>query len=155
MRCPAAALAALAALAVPASAHAQTASSPTASAAEARRELAQLPADSLERARKYATWFLTARTDSMFAHFDSVSRQQYGSPSVLDEVAADLAIRAGSEERVLEERWVDRLGKRQYWRTSRFTGSDEPVMIPLALLPTGALAGIGINRQSEAPPVDP
>jgi hypothetical protein len=91
----------------------------------------------------------------VFAHLDSVSRQQYGSPSVLDEIAADLAISAGSEERLLEERWVNRLGKRQYWRTSKFSASDEPFMVRLAMLPTGELAGLGFNRQSNAPPVDP
>ena len=91
----------------------------------------------------------------MFAPFDSVSRQQYGSPSVLDEMTADLAARAGTEERVLEEPWVTRLGKRPYWRASKFSESDEPVMVRLVMLPTGELADIGFNPQSQAPPVDP
>ena len=72
MRRPAAAPAALAALALSASVHAQTAPSPTASASAARPTMARLPADSMDRARKYATWLLTATTDSMFAAFDSV-----------------------------------------------------------------------------------
>ena len=84
-----------------------------------------------------------------------MSRQQYGSPSGLDEMSIDLSVRAGAEERVLEERWVSRLGKRQYWRTSGFSKSDEPVMVRLVMLPTGELAGIGFNPQSQAPPVDP
>jgi hypothetical protein len=91
----------------------------------------------------------------MFASLDSVSRAQYESPSVLDQIAADLAIRAGTEERVIGERWVNRLGKRQYWRTSKFSASDEPVILRLVILASGELGGVGMNPVSQAPPVDP
>ena len=44
-------------------------------------KLQQLPADSLDLARKYATWFLTYQADSLFAHLPVDGQQQAGSPS--------------------------------------------------------------------------
>jgi len=156
MRRQLALLVALAALAAPVSVStAQSATSPAAAAPAAHARLAQLSPDSLERARRYATWLLTARSDSLYASLDSTSRRQFGSVSVFDEIAADLAIRAGAEEHVIEERWVNRLGKRQYWRTSKYSGADEPMIVRLVILPTGELAGVGLNPRSQAPPTDP
>jgi hypothetical protein len=152
MRQPFVTLLALVSLSVPCVAYAQ--SSPAAPAT-VHRTLAQLPPDSLQRARKYATWLFTARSDSLFASLDSVSRRQFESASTFDDVVAQLALMAGTEERMLEERWVNRLGKRQYWRTSKYTASDEPVITRFVILPTGELAGIGMNRASNAPPTDP
>jgi hypothetical protein len=154
MRRQLALLLALASLAAPSVSAAQSAAPSIASAASHTR-LAQLPPDSLERARRYAAWLLTSRSDSLYASLDSVGRRQFGSVSVFDEIAADLAIRAGAEERVVEERWVNRLGKRQYWRTSKYSAADEPMMLRLVMLPTGELAGVGVNPQSQAPPTDP
>ncbi|MDB4881800.1 MAG: hypothetical protein JWL95_566 [Gemmatimonadetes bacterium] len=148
------ALVVLAALVLPVGAFGQNAPSPAA-AASARPRPAPLPKDSLERARRYATWLLTSRTDSMFANLDSATRAQFGSSSVLDDAAAEVAIRFGYELRVVEERWVTRLGKRQYWRTSKYSSFDEPVILRLVILSTGQLAGLGINPLSQAPPVDP
>jgi hypothetical protein len=117
--------------------------------------LAQLPSDSLERARRYATWLFTARSDSLFANLDSVVKTQFGSADTFDQIAADLAIRAGSEDRLISERWVNRLGKRQYWRTSKYSAAEEPVILRLVILPTGKIAGLGMNPLSQAPPIDP
>lgn len=149
-------LVAVAALAAPVRASSGQSAAPAAAGAPAPHvKLAQLSTDSLERARRYATWLLTSRSDSLYASLDSTSRRQFGSASVFDEIAADLAIRAGAEERVMEERWVNRLGKRQYWRTSKYSAADEPMMLRLVILPTGELAGVGLNPQSQAPPTDP
>jgi hypothetical protein len=143
----------LAALAAPAGASAQ-APAPRAAPA-ARPPLARLPSDSLERARRYATWLLTSRSDSLYASLDSVSRQQFGSASVFDDIAAGIAIQAGAEERLIGERWVNRLGKRQYWRTSKYSAMDELMILRLVILSTGELAGVGTSPQSQAPPTDP
>jgi hypothetical protein len=122
----------------------------------ARPALAQLLPDSLERARRYAIWLFTARKDSLFASLDSAVAIQFGgSEDAMDEMTAELAIRVGSEERVLEERWVNRLGKRQYWRTSKYTNASEPFMLRVVMLPNGKIAGIGFNPLSQAPPTDP
>jgi len=109
-----------------------------------RTTLAQLPPDSLERARRYATWLFAARKDSLFANVDSSVKAQMGSADVFDAMAADVAIQAGAEDRVVEERWVNRLGKRQYW-----------LILRLVILPNGKLAGLGFTPLSQAPPIDP
>ena len=142
----------LAALASPCLAAAQATPS-AASATHAKP--AQLPADSLERARKYIAWLLESRSDSLFAHLDSLSRKQLGSPASIDKMSLDVAARAGTEERVLEERWVTRNGARQFWHTGKFTSMDEPVMLRLVILSTGEIAGFGFNPARNAPPIDP
>jgi hypothetical protein len=130
-------------------------SSQPAASAQPHKVLAQLPADSVERARRYAIWLMSARSDSLFANTDSVVKVQLGSASAFDQMSADLAIRAGSEDRLIEERWVNRQGKRQYWRTSKYSTSEEPIILRLVILPTGKLAGLGMNPVSQAPPIDP
>jgi len=116
----------------------------------------RLPADSLERARRYSNWVFIARKDSLFASLDStVMAQLGGSADIFDELTADIAIRAGVEDHVIEERWVNRLGRRQYWRTSKFTIASEPFMLRIVMLPNGRIAGIGFNALSAAPPTDP
>jgi hypothetical protein len=121
----------------------------------ARPKPAQLPADSLERARRFAVWVMTARSDSLIANMDSVVRGQMGTATQIEGTAADIAARMGTEERVIAERWVTRLGKRQYWRTSKFDHSDEPVMLRIVMLASGQFAGLGLNPASAAPPIDP
>jgi hypothetical protein len=115
----------------------------------------QLPSDSLQRARKYVAWLFNSQNDSLWASLDSLVKPQLESPAVFDELAADLAIRAGSEDRLIDERWVNRLGKRQYWRTSKYSDADEPFILRLVILPNGKLAGMGLNALSAAPPTDP
>ena len=141
---------AMALLIVPCALRAQAAAPAT-----TRPKPAQLPADSLERGRRYAMWVMTARSDSLIANMDSVFRGQMGTASQIEGAAADIAGRVGTEERVIEERWVTRLGKRQYWRTSKFSHSEEPVMLRLVMLATGQFAGLGLNPASSAPPIDP
>jgi hypothetical protein len=141
---------AIALLIMPCVLRAQAASPPA-----ARPKPAQLPADSLERARRFAVWVMTARSDSLIANMDSVVRGQMGTATQIEGTAADIAARMGTEERVIAERWVTRLGKRQYWRTSKFDHSDEPVMLRIVMLASGQFAGLGLNPASAAPPIDP
>jgi len=66
-----------------------------------------------------------------------------------------LAGEVGVEEKVIEERFVKRLGKTQYWRTSHFSGGGEPFMVRMVLTPQGEFAGFGFNPRSQAPAIDP
>ena len=84
----------------------------------ARPKPAQLPADSVERARKYTLWLYTNQSDSLFAALDSASRADAGSAKGVEGWVASLATFAGSEESLVSERWVTRNGRRQYWHTS-------------------------------------
>lgn len=115
----------------------------------------RLPADSIEIARRYATWFLTYQADSLFAHLPAEDRQQAGSVAEMNNQMMQFAARAGTETKLLEERWVRRNGKRQYWRTSAYSISSEPILLRLVILPDGSLGGIGLGPASQPPPIDP
>jgi hypothetical protein len=128
---------------------------PTTSAPKARPKPAQLPADSLERARKFTLWLYTNQTDSLFAYMDTVSQRELKVPKAIEESVAQLAIEAGSEERLIEERWVTRLGRRQYWRKAKFSGIDEPFLVRVVMVAPGTLGGFGFGLASQAPPIDP
>jgi hypothetical protein len=115
----------------------------------------QLAPDSLERARKFTAWLYTNQTDSLFAYMDSASRQELKVPKALEETVANLAMRAGTEEQLLGERWVTRNGRRQYWRTAKFSGVAEPFLVRWVLDAPGTIGGIGLGLASQAPPIDP
>ena len=117
--------------------------------------LAQLPPDSLELARKFTTWLYTNQTDSLFAYMDSAGQQDMKGPKGWEETVAQLAMRAGAEEQLIGERWVTRLGKRQYWRTAKFSGVTEPFLVRWVIVAPGKIGGLGLGPASSAPPIDP
>jgi hypothetical protein len=121
----------------------------------ARPRPAQLPADSLERARKYTLWLYTNQSDSLFTALDSASRSDVGSAKGVENWVANLATFAGSEESLVGERWVTRNGRRQYWRTAKFSGYPEPVQVRWVFTSKGEIGGLGMNPASSAPPIDP
>jgi hypothetical protein len=140
------------ALALPAAVEAQaTPAVPSA----VRPKPAQLPADSLDRARKFTAWLYTDQTDSLFAYMDSASRHELKEPKALEGMVAQLASRAGSEDQLLEERWVTRNGLRQYWRKARFSGIGEPFLVRWVIVAPGVIGGLGLGPASQAPPIDP
>jgi hypothetical protein len=115
----------------------------------------QLAPDSLERARKFTLWLYTNQTDSLFAYMDSASQKDLKVPKGVEEMVANLATRAGSEEQLLEERWVTRNGRRQYWRKAKFSGVAEPFLVRWVLDAPGTIGGLGLGLASQAPPIDP
>jgi hypothetical protein len=115
----------------------------------------QLNPDSLERARKFTAWLYTNQTDSLFAYMDSASRKELKTPGAIEQWVAGLATEAGSEEQLIEERWVTRNGRRQYWRTARFSGVAEPFLVRWVLDAPGTIGGLGLGLASQAPPIDP
>jgi hypothetical protein len=121
----------------------------------ARPRPAQLPTDSLERARRYTLWLYTNQSDSLFAALDSASRADAGSARGVENWVAGLATFAGSEDSLVSERWVTRNGRRQYWRTAKFSGYPEPVQVRWVLTAKGEIGGLGMNPASSAPPIDP
>src|SRR3954466_11051656 len=112
-------------LALPAAAVAQT-PAPTPVRRPAPR---QLEPDSLDRARKFTAWLYTNQTDSLFAYMDSASRKELKTSRAIEDWVAGLATEAGSEEQLIEERWVTRNGRRQYWRKAKFSGVAEPFLV--------------------------
>ena len=61
---------------------------------------------------------------------------------------------SGAEEKVLEEKFIKRNGRTQYWRTSKYSIADEPVMLRFALDSNLTIIGIGMNPQRQAPRID-
>ncbi len=120
---------------------------PPAAAAQVAEE-----ADSLSLARQWTTWFYAGEVDSLVAYYDGDTdpaerRARYA------EISSMLAGRAGFEVEVVEETWKKRNGQTQYWRTAKFSGMDEPLLIRW-IYAKGKHLGLGIGPLSQAPPTD-
>ena len=108
----------------------------------------------MEIARKFTQWLYTGMADSLAAHGTEDARAEM-TKDFYTNALLEITTRAGVEDVVLEEKFVTRNGARQYWRTAKFTAFDEPVMIRWVITPTGEIAGLGMNPESRAPPIDP
>jgi len=139
-------------VAVPSSTHAQA---QPASPPAARPKPAQLPRDSMEIGRKFVIWLYTVQADSIIAHMDSAGRAQPGAAKNIENASAQLALGAGSEEQVLEEKFITRNGNRQYWRKAKFSNSPEPIVMRIVINAKGEFMGMGMNPFSQTPPADP
>jgi len=110
--------------------------------------------DTLALARQYTAWFYTGQVDSLLAHYasggrDSTQRQQ------LTARMEQVAVRAGTEMAVIEEKFVKRNGATQYWRTAKFSDMSEPFLLRWVITPDGKIGGLGLGPLSQAPPIDP
>jgi hypothetical protein len=114
-----------------------------------------MPADSLAHARKLTEWFFTARHDSVLPHFAVDDGDQQVTTAELQERLEGLTARAGLETEVVEEKFVKRNGNTQYWRTSKYTIFEEPVLFRWAFNKQGQIIGMGVGPASDAPPIDP
>jgi hypothetical protein len=139
-------------VAVPSSTHAQA---QQASAPAARPKPAQLPRDSMEIGRKFAVWLYTVQADSIVAHMDSAGRTRPGAAKDIEDASAQIALDAGSEEHVLDEKFITRNGNRQYWRKAKFSGSPEPMVVRIVISAKGEFMGMGLNPFGHTPPIDP
>jgi hypothetical protein len=110
--------------------------------------------DSLALARKYVGWFYEAQVDSLWAHTSEGMRQDVKTADWWRQRADEVALRAGSETEVLEERFRMRNGRPQYWRTARFSDFGEPLLIRFVIDDAGLISGLGMGPASQAPPTD-
>lgn len=117
---------------------------------------AQTPArpDSLALARRFTAWFCTGQVDSLLAHYPAETRDS-SARSRLQQNFDQLAVRAGTETAVVEEKFVMRNGRPQYWRTARFSDFAEPILIRWVINGNGEIVGMGLGPLSQAPPIDP
>jgi len=113
-----------------------------------------LPADSLERARRYAFWMMGGSADSVLAHMSEGMRTQVGGKAWIETQQAQIAERAGAEKAVVEERFAWRHDQRQYWRTMAMSALDEPFLLRIVMAPSGEIIGMGMSPASMAPPAD-
>jgi hypothetical protein len=109
------------------------------------------PPDTLALARQYTRWFYQGQMDSLAEHWAPVDPPPV---SELHGRLAGLVSRAGEEVEVLEEKFVRRMGRTQYWRTARFSHFPEPLLIRWVIGPQGWLAGMGMGPLSAAPEID-
>ncbi len=116
----------------------------------------KLDYDSLAFGRRFTNWFYSAQIDSLWAHTDTSMQTAMGTKDGWNQRFAEFLERIGSEVSVVEERWMQRNGMRQYVRV--FNGSEftqEPVVIRWVLAPGQKVVGAGMNPLSRVPPADP
>lgn len=104
--------------------------------------------------RQFAVWILNNQIDSVVARMapgDNVEEAR----THLTRLVQDIAMRAGSEVKVVEERMIKRNGRDQYWRTAEFERAPEAVLLRIVVTPQGQYAGVGIGLASNPPPIDP
>jgi len=110
--------------------------------------------DSLALARKYVGWLYETQVDSLWAHTSAEIREDLGSSDWWRQRADAIALRAGSETEVIEERFRMRNGRPQYWRTARFSDFDQPLLLRFVIDDAGMIAGLGMGPASQPPPTD-
>jgi hypothetical protein len=116
---------------------------------------AQARPDSLALARRYTAWFYAGQFDSLMAHQPAASRGDSTVRSNLARQFEQLTVRAGTETAVIEEKFVMRNGRPQYWRTARFSDFAEPILLRWVIDGNGEITGMGLGPLSQAPPIDP
>jgi hypothetical protein len=120
-----------------------------------RPKPAQLPKDSMEIGRKYSQWLFTNSSDSLVAHMELGNKDPKELKTEIDQRALQIASRAGTESKVLEEKYITRNGMRQYWRTSEFSNFSEPLVLRFIISEKGQILGHGFGPKSQTPPIDP
>ena len=113
-----------------------------------------MPADSMEIGMKYAGWLIDYRADSLWAHLSDGSKERLGSIGDFRDQMGQIFRQIGNQERVVSQRYWMRNGDHQFWHTAEFGNIDEPVVIRFVIAPDGTITGLGINPQSQNPPVD-
>jgi len=116
---------------------------------------ARLPADSMEIGQQYTKWFLAYEADSLWSRMTPEMQERNGDIDHLIELMDQVALQVGTEVEVLEERYVTRNGKPQFWHTGRFSELAEPIQIRWVIEPDGRISGAGVNPASQAPAIDP
>jgi hypothetical protein len=110
--------------------------------------------DSLTLARQFTAWFYAGELDSLMAHHPAQDRADSTLRQHLQGDIDMLSVRAGTEVQVLEEKFVMRNKRPQYWRTAKFTNFPEPLLIRWVINPQGEIIGRGLGPLSQAPPID-
>jgi len=122
--------------------------------AEAPAEITPMPADSMEIGQRYAGWLIDYRADSLWAHLSDESKERLGSVGDFRDQMGQIFRQIGNQDHVVSQRYWMRNGDHQFWHTAEFSNLDEPVVIRFVIDPDGTITGLGINPQSQNPPVD-
>ncbi|MBI4500256.1 MAG: hypothetical protein HY700_03755 [Gemmatimonadetes bacterium] len=115
----------------------------------------QSPApDSLALARHYTAWFYAARFDRLHAHVAEAVRERFVREDALRNMLDQLVNNGGTEVEVLEEKFILRNGRPQYWRKAKFSLASEPMVLRRVISPEGEITGFGLSPESSAPVPD-
>lgn len=120
----------------------------------AAAEVAPMPADSMEIGKRYADWLIDYHADSLWAHLSDESKERLGSVGDFRDQMGQIFQQIGNQKRIVSQRYWMRNGDHQFWHTAEFSGMEEPVVIRFVIDPDGTITGLGINPQSQNPPVD-
>jgi hypothetical protein len=112
------------------------------------------PVDSLALARQYTQWLYAGQVDSLLAHYPAGSRDSTARRAIQQDIDR-LATRAGKEVQVIEEKFVRRNGRPQYWRTAQFSDLSDLILLRWVINSNGEITGFGLGLASQAPPIDP
>ena len=110
--------------------------------------------DSLEIARRAATFFYAGEVDSLITMMTPAVLNEIGGREGLLGGLSQVSLRAGDEASVVEERWNLRNGQRQYWRTSKMTQFPDDFLLRFNLDAQGLISGIGMGPAAAAPPIE-
>lgn len=113
-----------------------------------------LPADSMELGETYMDYVLDYDASSLWDVLTEDARERLGSVGDLRDQMGQIFRRIGSQERVVDQRYWMREGKPQYWHTAEFSEMPEPMVFRFVIEPDGSISGLGLNPQSQNPPVD-
>jgi hypothetical protein len=113
-----------------------------------------LPADSMELGAKYMDYVLNYESEDLYEALTANMQENLGSPADIFDQMGMLFEQIGSQERVISQRFWMRNGKPQYWHTAEFTNLAEPMVFRFVIEPDGKISGIGVNAESQNPPVD-
>lgn len=123
-------------------------------ATEPAEPLAEMPADSMAIGNQYAEWFLDYDAESLREKFSDELKERLGSVGDMIDQMGQFFDQIGMQETVVSQRYCMRNGQRQFWHTAKFSDMDENVVIRFVIEPDGTITGIGINPESQNPPVD-
>jgi len=113
-----------------------------------------LPADSMQLGAKYMEYILDYEAEDLYEALTDDMKESLGSAADIFDRMGSLFEQVGSQERVVSQRYWMRNGKPQYWHTAEFSNLDEPMVFRFVIEPDGRISGIGINPESQNPPVD-
>ena len=113
-----------------------------------------LPADSMELGETYMEYVLDYDASSLWDALTDDARERLGSVGDLRDQMGQIFRQIGSQERVIDQRYWMREGKPQYWHTAEFSEFPEPMVFRFVIEPDGKISGLGLNPQSQNPPVD-
>ena len=117
-------------------------------------ELPHLPADSMEIGETYMEYVLDYDASSLWDALTDDARERLGSVGDLRDQMGQIFRQIGSQERVIDQRYWMREGKPQYWHTAEFSEFPEPMVFRFVIEPDGKISGLGLNPESQSPPVD-